>query len=85
MRPESLRGRKNSMEYFTVEMGIKSLNRFGVCFFFFLYMKLLMASFIEILIVLGTFSTVTFCDGCINRRRMCSRLFSGLKGLKKVS
>lgn len=33
MRPESLQGRKNSMEYFTVEMGIKSLNRFGLVFF----------------------------------------------------
>lgn len=35
MRPESLRGRKNSMEYFTIEMGIKSLNRFGFWVFSF--------------------------------------------------
>jgi len=35
--PESLRGRKNSMDYFTMEMGIKSLNRFGFGFFFSFY------------------------------------------------
>lgn len=82
--PESLRGRKKSTEYFTIEMGIKSLNRFGVWFFFFLSMKLLMASFNEILIALGSFSTRTFCDASIGEGYV-QRWFWGLKGLKKVS
>lgn len=47
-------------------------------------MKLLMASFVEILIALGTFSTLTFC-GVSMGEGYVQRLFLGLKGLKKVS
>lgn len=48
------------MEYFRLEMNIKVLNKLGFWFLFFLTKKLLRASFIEILVVLGTFSTLTY-------------------------